>query len=409
MKKSLLLLSFIGFGPMKLIAQNLAWAEKSAPVQRETYAISFSHDGQKVFSGSECGPTYLRIFDAFTGQQLWQTQVDSPLMCAQGVKFNSNGSKVATLEELGNLLIYDFTSMPPALLSQVELGTTYSFALAFSPDGNKLATACSNKKLLIHNANNGNEIHSIDAHTNWVTGVDWSTQEQIVTCGDDVLVKLWDSSGNHLRTMSGHTSALSCVKFTPDGNYILSAGKDKTIRIWETATGNLVRILNGHTSEIKQIDVSEDGKLAVSGSFDETIKVWDIASGNQLHSFKKDGAGRVFSVDFMPNFTRYVAAGTSNGDVQVWDMLFGTLVSDTKLPELSIYPNPNNGMFTLNLPTTEETQILISNVSGQVVYRNTVSGTQKVSIDLSGKAQGIYMIQVVTGTDTYHAKVNIQQ
>ena len=75
---------------------------------------------------------------------------------------------------------------------------------------------------------------------------------------------------------------------------------------------------------------------------------------------------------------------------------------------IMVYPNPNNGMFTLNLPTTEEAQILISNVSGQVVYRNNVSGTQKVSIDMSGKAQGIYMIQVVSGTNTYHAKVNIQ-
>ena len=75
---------------------------------------------------------------------------------------------------------------------------------------------------------------------------------------------------------------------------------------------------------------------------------------------------------------------------------------------IKVYPNPNNGMFTLNLPTTEEAQILISNVSGQVVYRNAVSGTQKVSIDLSNNAQGIYMIQVVSGANTYHTRVNIQ-
>jgi len=75
---------------------------------------------------------------------------------------------------------------------------------------------------------------------------------------------------------------------------------------------------------------------------------------------------------------------------------------------ITVYPNPNNGLFTLNLPTTEEAQILISNVSGQVVYRNNVSGTQKVSIDLSNKAQGIYMIQVVSGANTYHTRVNIQ-
>ncbi|MBW7912550.1 MAG: HYR domain-containing protein [Taibaiella sp.] len=75
---------------------------------------------------------------------------------------------------------------------------------------------------------------------------------------------------------------------------------------------------------------------------------------------------------------------------------------------ITVYPNPNNGLFTLNLPSAEEAQILISNVSGQVVYRNNVSGTQKVSIDLSNKAQGIYVIQVVSGANTYHTRVNIQ-
>lgn len=76
---------------------------------------------------------------------------------------------------------------------------------------------------------------------------------------------------------------------------------------------------------------------------------------------------------------------------------------------IKVYPNPNNGMFILNLPNAEESQILISNVSGQVVYRNAVSGTQKVSIDLSNNAKGIYMIQVVSGTNTYHTRVSIQQ
>ncbi|HEY9178642.1 MAG TPA: HYR domain-containing protein [Flavipsychrobacter sp.] len=76
---------------------------------------------------------------------------------------------------------------------------------------------------------------------------------------------------------------------------------------------------------------------------------------------------------------------------------------------IKVYPNPNNGMFTLNLPNAEEAQILISNVSGQVVYKNSVSGTQKVSIDLSSNVKGIYMIQVVSGTNTYHTRVSIQQ
>lgn len=398
--KIILLIACMGSIPMQLFAQNISWTKKSAPVVRETYAVSFSHDGKKVFSGSECGPTYLRIFDAYTGDELWQSQVDSPLMCAQGVKFNSNGSKVATLEELGNLLIYDFTTPQPTLLSTVSLGTPYSFGLAFSPDGNKIATGCSDKKLLIHNANTGTEIHSIDAHANWVTGVDWSVNEQIVTCGDDMFVRLWDSAGNPIRSMAGHIQAVSCVKFTPDGNYIISGSKDKTIRIWETASGNHVRTLNGHTSEIKQIDVSDDGLQVVTGSFDETIRVWDFATGTQTHMFKKDGAGRVFSVDFAPGTNRYIAAGTSNGDVQVWDMLFATDITVKELEvKTHVFPNPCTDVLNINGSSKIE-KLIIQDVSGRNIDVSYHINQKAASINTGSLPAGYYCATIFADGNT---------
>lgn len=378
----------------QLSAQNLVWKMKSAPVARETYAVAFSHNGEKVFSGSECGPTYLRIFDAYTGTEEWQNQVDSPLMCAQGVKFNSNGTKVVTLEELGNMLIYDFSTTPPTKLQTVDLGTSYSFALAFNPAGDKIATACSDKKLLIHNVNTGAEIHSIDAHANWVTYVDWSSKEQIATCGNDMKIKLWDSAGNFIREMAaGHTASVSCLKFSPDGNYIASGSKDKNIIIWDVATGNIVKTLTGHTSEIKQIDITDDGTQMLSGSFDETVKLWDFPNGSLLKSFNA-GGGRVFSVDFMPNSTRYITVGTSNGDVQVWDMRYGTSINDQQTTNsITAYPNPVvNQLFIANDNKIKSLQLY--DISGKEIPCSYQINTTKATVDVQNVIDGHYYIKI---------------
>lgn len=78
------------------------------------------------------------------------------------------------------------------------------------------------------------------------------------------------------------------------------------------------------------------------------------------------------------------------------------------ITEVKVYPNPNNGVFVIELPLREATQVVVTNLNGQVVYQKEVSETQKLSVDLSDAASGIYLLQVVSGHDTYRTKITIQ-
>lgn len=374
-------------------AQNLRWSQKSAPTKKETYAVAFSVDGKKVFSGSECSPTSLRIFDAFSGATIWDDTIGGQLMCAQGVKFNSNGSKVATLEEFGNLLIYDFTTPKPTLLNTVKTNSQYAFSLAFSPDGNKIVTGCSDKKLIIYDAGNAAELHNIDAHANWVNGVDWSSKNEIASCGDDMEIKIWDEHIMPIRTITGHTASVTCVKFTPDGNTIVSGSKDKTIKIWDIATGNLIRTLSGHTGTLKQIDISDDGSRIVSGAEDGTIRTWDFATGNQLSMFSTPGSGTVYSVDYAPNSTQYIAVGNSNGDVQVWDLQWGTIVEGYAPVTRLIYPNPCHNELRIDI-APNITSVTVSDISGRQ-YKAAYNKTGK-TLNTATLTPGNYTLQIET-------------
>ena len=71
------------------------------------------------------------------------------------------------------------------------------------------------------------------------------------------------------------------VYFSPDGRLLVSAGGDKTIRIWDTDTGQLVMTLRGHTGEVSNVVHSPDGQRLVTSSADGTLRVWDAATGRR--------------------------------------------------------------------------------------------------------------------------------
>ena len=60
-----------------------------------------------------------------------------------------------------------------------------------------------------------------------------------VTCSTDLTIKLWDTANEYknIRTLHGHDHSISTVRFTHDGERLVSASRDKTIRVWEVSSG----------------------------------------------------------------------------------------------------------------------------------------------------------------------------
>jgi WD40 repeat protein len=90
-------------------------------------------------------------------------------------------------------------------------------------------------------------------------------------------VRLWDASTGHPigQPITGHTTIVSSVAFSPNGKRIVSGGWDQKIQLWDVDTRQPIgQRLTGHTEAVLSVAFSPDGKQIASGSADYTVRVW---------------------------------------------------------------------------------------------------------------------------------------
>ncbi|KAH8664619.1 WD40-repeat-containing domain protein, partial [Xylariales sp. PMI_506] len=78
-----------------------------------------------------------------------------------------------------------------------------------------------------------------------------------------------------LQTLEGHTDKVTAVTFSPDGQQLVSASHDHTIRFWGPSTGRVLQTLEGHTDKVTAVTFSPDGQQLASASAYGTIRLWD--------------------------------------------------------------------------------------------------------------------------------------
>ncbi len=92
-------------------------------------------------------------------------------------------------------------------------------------------------------------------------------------------VRVFDATtGERIWTLSGHTSDVTSVTYSPDGRRIATSSYDMTVKLWETETGQEVFTLRGHTGGVNSVAFSPDGQRLATGSIDLTAKIWDVAA-----------------------------------------------------------------------------------------------------------------------------------
>ncbi|WP_339385303.1 WD40 repeat domain-containing protein [Aetokthonos hydrillicola] len=199
-------------------------------------------------------------------------------------------------------------------------------SVAFSPDGQILATGDANGEIRLWQLDDSKLLLVCKGHTDWVQSVAFSPDGCTLSSGSsDQTMKLWDvKDGRCLKTFLGHNERVRTVAFNPDGTILCSGGSDSTVRFWDVKSGECLTILSGHTSYIWSVAFTPNGMMLASGSEDRTVKLWDVQTGECLKTLTGH-THWVRTVAFSPD-GKTLASGGGDGTVKLWDVRDGTKV-----------------------------------------------------------------------------------
>jgi WD40 repeat protein/serine/threonine protein kinase len=236
------------------------------------------------FTGSPSGQRQyaLRLWNVVTRQMVLELPLDSGCL---GLAFAQDGRTLATSTASGTGGVITLWRVPdgtklasyPSDQDFVDPGTSF----ATTPNLSLAAYGSSSGRICVMNLRNGKELWRAVASKEFVLSLGFSPDGKTLASGSgfaEADIRLWDAAtGKQIGQLEGHGSWVSALVFSPNGKKLTSSSADQTIRTWEVASQKCLDVLRGHRQEVWRLALLPDGKTLVSGAKDGTVCFWDTS------------------------------------------------------------------------------------------------------------------------------------
>ena len=264
----------------------------------------------------------------------------------------------------------------------------YLLSAALSPDDNLLAvgtyrslTPLYDHRIHLIDLSAGQIVHSLKGHSYTIYDLAFSPDgERLASASHDGTLSIWEvKTGRSLLTLKGHAAPVHGVAWSPDGKRIVSGSIDKTARIWAADTGTTTAVMREHQDEIMTVAWSPDGLTIATGGHDKAIRLYE-PSGKYRYAWK-NLPNRVMSLKFSPDSQRLVYTCGSNTVPPIG----ASILDMVKGKELVRYKGHDNspvcGVFT-----TDGKQVVTGDTISRIRVWNSATGATQLKLDGRGQA-----------------------